>query len=1082
MYGVAPGASAPFYVPTSLPSKHACGRSRRKTASSFTPFRDETKLVGLRYDQTVAAEPPIPIPPPRSPLRPSPSISAQKPQAQAQAQPTGRPFSWATPQPMQRPIVVPPPRPPPPTEQHPALRTITSPRTVEDVLKRDSILAPTTSSQGQTFFDDSSDESDYDPFAYEKINNRAPTTPVRPLQLTPRSVSPSIYSQQDQEEEEEEEPGRKLELEARVSESNNSGFSEALSSPGLTDGNTIASVPPSTPPPSHKSQNRFMRALSFRSNSIRRLTKKSQGEMQMQMITTNTSSSSTGSGPGSRSGPGLGSGSGAPQLVPMGENPGRTEYSVNSLKGRAAPNNSAAASAAARVTGTATGRLSPSYHPDSSPIISTFIPTESLLEDDFVTQLSFSKRGSIILGGKRPPQAPHKHKPMMMIMSADNIPVRENENRAEQIKEIRAFPLVPHATKPSSSSPSTSYPSPSSPSPSSPSPSHGAYTHTHPRTYLHPYDRDGDRNRGYANTNTNASDSDSDIVKKPTLAPAPALAPAPTSRPMPPSIRLISEELEKESQKVRSLYESGEDLHWEEGRRHSSPEPRLLVSPDEDENDSLANLPRGRHTRPTSASTSSLHVSIAIRPHELAGGVEDWEGVDGHDVDRYGFITPHRSTSRPATSSGSMSVRFSPRKQRNVLTRKDSNPLSLGLRRLPSRKLSARSLHTQASELSTASRRSTRSALRQATNLLPHNRDRRLVDQAGDLLALQPGLSHISEDETAEKVALELKYKEAQRSDKWRRMAKVVRPGPEGQGMLFEFDIKQPKIVERTWKGIPDCWRAAAWYSFLATSAKASPKPFISDEEIKADFHRLLEIPSPDDGQIDLDVPRTINQHIMFRKRYRGGQRLLFRVLHNLSLYFPETGYVQGMAPLAATFLSYYDEESCFVMLVRLWKFRGLNRIYQSGFEELISALKDFEANWLGTSGQDVAKKLEELCIDPTAYATRWYLTLFNLSIPFSIQLRIWDLFMLLGSSPEEDDTNATPDKGLLGSSSSKGYEILHATSMAIIDTLRETLLDSDFENAMKALTSWIPIKDERRFLEVVRAEYKRSQVRARKA
>jgi hypothetical protein len=105
-----------------------------------------------------------------------------------------------------------------------------------------------------------------------------------------------------------------------------------------------------------------------------------------------------------------------------------------------------------------------------------------------------------------------------------------------------------------------------------------------------------------------------------------------------------------------------------------------------------------------------------------------------------------------------------------------------------------------------------------------------------------------------------------------------------------------------------------------------------------------------------MDVPRTINQHIMFRRRYRGGQRLLFRVLHALSLHFPETGYVQGMAPLAATFLSYYDEEQCFVMLVWLWQFRGLNRIYQSGFVELMDALKDFETHWL--NDKDVAEKL----------------------------------------------------------------------------------------------------------------------------
>jgi len=94
----------------------------------------------------------------------------------------------------------------------------------------------------------------------------------------------------------------------------------------------------------------------------------------------------------------------------------------------------------------------------------------------------------------------------------------------------------------------------------------------------------------------------------------------------------------------------------------------------------------------------------------------------------------------------------------------------------------------------------------------------------------------------------------------------------------------------------------------------------------------------------------------MFRKRYRGGQRLLFRVLHAISLYFPETGYVQGMASLAATLLCYYDEERCFVMMVRLWRFRGLERLYQPGFAGLMDTLGDFEKRWL--AGKDVADKL----------------------------------------------------------------------------------------------------------------------------
>lgn len=97
------------------------------------------------------------------------------------------------------------------------------------------------------------------------------------------------------------------------------------------------------------------------------------------------------------------------------------------------------------------------------------------------------------------------------------------------------------------------------------------------------------------------------------------------------------------------------------------------------------------------------------------------------------------------------------------------------------------------------------------------------------------------------------------------------------------------------------------------------------------------------------------------------------------------------------------------------------------------------------------------------------------MSIPFPVQLRVWDAFILLGSSPEPTEgstspTNAAPEP------SSKGLEILHATSLAIIDTLRPTLLDSDFENAMKALTSWVPIKDEQGFMDLVQLEYRRHE------
>ncbi len=51
--------------------------------------------------------------------------------------------------------------------------------------------------------------------------------------------------------------------------------------------------------------------------------------------------------------------------------------------------------------------------------------------------------------------------------------------------------------------------------------------------------------------------------------------------------------------------------------------------------------------------------------------------------------------------------------------------------------------------------------------------------------------------------------------------------------------------------------------------------------------------------------------------------------------------------------------------------------------------------------------------------------------------------------------------------------DILHASSAALIDGMRDILLESDFENAMKVLTSWIPIQDEDLFMRIARAEWK---------
>jgi hypothetical protein len=79
---------------------------------------------------------------------------------------------------------------------------------------------------------------------------------------------------------------------------------------------------------------------------------------------------------------------------------------------------------------------------------------------------------------------------------------------------------------------------------------------------------------------------------------------------------------------------------------------------------------------------------------------------------------------------------------------------------------------------------------------------------------------------------------------------------------------------------------------------------------------------------------------------------------------------------------------------------------------------------------------------------------------------------MLLGDPDmlrsSTDSEQVTHDSSFHG-----GLDVLHATAAALIDGTREILLDSDFENAMKVLTSWIPVKDEELLMRVAKAEWK---------
>jgi hypothetical protein len=122
--------------------------------------------------------------------------------------------------------------------------------------------------------------------------------------------------------------------------------------------------------------------------------------------------------------------------------------------------------------------------------------------------------------------------------------------------------------------------------------------------------------------------------------------------------KLLSDELELESQKVRSMYEIGQSTDSVTGslsaplisttmvEEEAADESEQFVCPSNDM-ETIDKFRLNGHEespkfnnvlRPNSALTTGRASSIKME-HELAGGIEDWEDISGGDVDRYGFIT-----------------------------------------------------------------------------------------------------------------------------------------------------------------------------------------------------------------------------------------------------------------------------------------------------------------------------------------------------------------------------------------------------------------------------------------------------------
>uniref|UniRef100_A0AAG5CQZ5 Rab-GAP TBC domain-containing protein n=1 Tax=Anopheles atroparvus TaxID=41427 RepID=A0AAG5CQZ5_ANOAO len=205
--------------------------------------------------------------------------------------------------------------------------------------------------------------------------------------------------------------------------------------------------------------------------------------------------------------------------------------------------------------------------------------------------------------------------------------------------------------------------------------------------------------------------------------------------------------------------------------------------------------------------------------------------------------------------------------------------------------------------------------------------------------------------------------------------------------------VVQAKVRKRAFKGIPEKVRGLVWRKLLKL------------EEVmkrgEGKYKRMLELArhwSTEARQIDKDVNRQFRDHAFYRERYSVKQKSLFNVLVAYSMYNSEVGYCQGMSGLAGVLLMYMDEEEAFWALSILLadpKY-AMHGLFIEGFPKLNRFLAHHDK--IITKFIPKLKKHFDRCnLDSILYSLKWFFVVFIERIPFSLCLRVWDVYLLDG-------------------------------------------------------------------------------------
>ncbi|CAK7309218.1 USP6 N-terminal-like protein [Vulpes lagopus] len=221
---------------------------------------------------------------------------------------------------------------------------------------------------------------------------------------------------------------------------------------------------------------------------------------------------------------------------------------------------------------------------------------------------------------------------------------------------------------------------------------------------------------------------------------------------------------------------------------------------------------------------------------------------------------------------------------------------------------------------------------------------------------------------------------ETQQADKWIKMLK-----------RWDHYLPSEKLRHPVYKEVPPQVRGQVWLRLLNVH-QVKARNAGKYQEMK----EAALVSSRDIMQIDLDINRTFHSHTMFWDHYGVGQQALFHVLAAYSVYDTEVGYCQGMSKIVAVLLMFLPEEDAFWALAQLMMD---DRHAMHGFllpeaphvpgssraRPPKSSPRPEEAHGLGA---DVHRHLYPKVVP---------VVLPPLGTPFSLTLKLWDVYMLDG-------------------------------------------------------------------------------------